>query len=94
MDKKQYSRETKILVQLAKKTHNMPTLTYAVEMVRKWRLSKPNVYSSKETTFPELINALYKTTTEQGLLKGDKLEENFVKIMDNWKNFRRIYVTI
>lgn len=94
MDKKQYSRETKILVQLAKKTHNMPTLAYAVEMVRKWRMSKPNVYSSKETTFPELINSLYRTITERGLLEGDSLEEKFIKIMDNWKSFRQVHVTI
>ena len=94
MDKKQYSRETKILVKLAKKTNNMPTLTYAVEMVRKWRMSKPNVYSSKETTFPELIKSMYRTTSEHGLLEGDRLEENFKKIMDNWKHFRQVYVTI
>ena len=82
----EHKQNVTTLVTLAKKTNNMPTLMYATEQLRKLRIKTFKLYQGE-------LNTLYDAVTLHDSLKGEKLENNFIKIMDNWKEYKKLYVT-
>ena len=87
--KKKYSQQTIILVQLAKKTNNMPTLMYAVDQLHRLRRQNPILFQKGFTRHRDIMKSFYDTISLSGRLAGQKLEDNFIKVMDNWKEFKR-----
>lgn len=86
--KKKYSEQTTILVQLAKKTNNMPTLMYAVDQLHRLRQQNPLLFQKGFTRHRDIIKSFYDTISLSNKLAGQKLEDNFIRIMDNWKEFK------
>lgn len=85
--KKKYSEQTITLVTLAKKTNNMPTLMYAVEQI--YRLKKQcGLFNENNIRHRDIMKSFYDTISLSNRLAGQKLEDNFIKVMDNWKEFK------
>ena len=88
--KKKYSEQSLTLVLLAKKTNNMPTLMYAVDQLHIFRIKNPE-WNWKHR---DIIKTFYDTISMSNKLTGQKLEDNFIQIMNNWKEFKHSNVTI
>jgi len=88
--KKKYSEQSLTLVRLAKKTNNMPTLMYAVDQLHIFRIKTPE-WNWKHR---DIIKTFYDTISMSNKLTGQKLEDNFIQIMNNWKEFKRSNVTV
>ena len=87
--KKKYSQQTVILVQLAKKTNNMPTLMYAVDQLHRLRQRNPILFQTGFIRHRDIIKSFYDTVSLSNRLAGQKLEDNFVNVMNNWKEYKR-----
>jgi hypothetical protein len=88
--KMKYSEHTLTLVRLAKKTNNMPTLMYAVDQLHIFRIKHPE-WNWKHR---DIIKTFYDTISMSNKLTGQKLEDNFKQIMNNWKEFKHSNITI
>ncbi len=85
---KKYSWQTITLVTLAKKTNNMPTLMYAVDQLHRLRQQNPELFHIGFTIHRDIMKSFYDTISLSNRLTGQKLEDNFIKVMDNWKEFK------
>ncbi len=82
---KKYSQQTITLVQLAKKTKNMPTLMYAVNQMYKFRYQNPAV----NWRHRDIMKSFYDSVSLSNRLTGERLEENFIHVMNNWKELKK-----
>jgi uncharacterized ubiquitin-like protein YukD len=86
---KLYGYKIVTLVKLAKKTNNMPMLYFTVEQLYKFRMAIPQHFQNK-ISLNDAINSLYYIVTEDETLNGEKLEKKFIRIMNNWKDAKKI----
>ena len=79
---------------LAKQTGNMPTLLYAFnKMIDFCVREKPN-WTNKE----DIIRLMHKAIVEvkpysQQQTMEDFIHDNFIQVMNNWKEYRQNHVT-
>lgn len=77
------------LVLLAKQTGNMPTLIYAynkmIDFCNKDKYRERFNWANKE----ELINLMHKAMTGVNAYPQQKPIDNFIHVMDNWKEFKK-----
>ena len=91
MQEKNIIEKKRELVLLAKQTGNMPTLIYAFNKMIEFCMKDKEKF--KWTNKEELINIMHKAMTGTLSYPQQQPVDNFIHVMNNWKEYKQNHVT-
>jgi hypothetical protein len=91
MQEKTIIEKKRELVLLAKQTGNMPTLLYAFNKMIEFCMKDKEKF--KWTNKEELINIMHKAMTGTLSYPQQQPVDNFIHVMNNWKEYKQNHVT-
>lgn len=95
MQEKTIREKKRELILLAKQTGNMPTLLYAFNKMIDFCVKDRLNWTDKEDVIKLLHKAIVevKPYSRQQKTMEDFVHDNFIHIMNNWKEYRQNHVT-